>query len=284
MAKKFKVLVNTGKAESNQSLDVTQGQGSLGQPLRIKAQAGTKYQLQDLEKAKGVAPQYVKVKRVGKNLHLLFEGSQEADVIIEDYYEVMPDGYNAVLGQAENGNFYEYIPEDPSVKGLISELADGGQLVSVALGGSEVLGSGAAVGLLAVNPLLGALGLAGAGAGAAALVAAAGPAPATPVNDVAISLNPIAGDNIVSVAEGNQATTTLSGKVTGAFSAGDIVTLNLNGKTLSTTVAADGSYSFILSTADIKTDSDTKAEVSIAAKNPVTGITTTATHSQVLRA
>ena len=282
MAKKFKVLVNTGKAESNESLDVTQGQGALGQPLRIKAQAGAKYQLQDLDKAKGMAPQNVKVKRVGKNLHLLFEESQEADVIIEGYYEVMPDGYNAVLGQAENGNFYEYIPEDPNVKGLIPELADGGQAVSVALGGSGVLGSGAAVGLLAVNPLLGALGLAGAGAGAAALVNAAGtgPVPSPAVNDVAISLNPIAGDNIVNVAEGNQTTTTLSGKVTGAFSAGDIVTLNLNGKTLSTTVAADGSYSFILSTTDIKPDSDTKAEVSVAAKDPVTGNITTATSSQ----
>ena len=128
MAKKFKVLVNTGKAENNESFDVTQGQGMRGQPLRIKAQTGAKYQLQDLEKAQGVAPQYVKVKRMGKNLHLMFEESQEADVIIEDYYEVMPNGSNSVLGQAENGSFYEFIPEDPNVKGLISELADGGQV------------------------------------------------------------------------------------------------------------------------------------------------------------
>ena len=33
MAKQFKVLVNTGNAQSNQVLDVTQGQGANGQPL-----------------------------------------------------------------------------------------------------------------------------------------------------------------------------------------------------------------------------------------------------------
>lgn len=168
MAKQFKVLVNTGKAENNQVLEVTQGQGAKGQPVRIAAKAGAKYQLQELDKNKEAAPEYVKVKRVGKNLHILLENSTEADIIIEDYYEVMPEGYNGVIGQAENGNFYEYIPEDPDVKGLIPELADGGQSVSVALGGSEVVGSGAAVGFLAFNPLLAALGLAGAGAAAAA--------------------------------------------------------------------------------------------------------------------
>ena len=168
MAKQFKVLVNTGNAQNNQVLDVTQGQGAKGQPLRIAAKAGAKYQLQELDKNKEAAPEYVKVKRVGKNLHILLENSTEADIIIEDYYEVMPEGYNGVVGQAENGNFYEYIPEDPDVKGLIPQLADGGQSVSVALGGAEVVGSGAAVGILAFNPLLAALGLAGAGAAAAA--------------------------------------------------------------------------------------------------------------------
>lgn len=164
MSKKFKIIVNTGNADNNQSVEVTQGQGGRGQPVRLQAKAGAKYQLLDLEKAKAVGPDYVKVKRVGKNLHILFEDSTEADVIIEDYYEVMPEGYNGVVGQAENGNFYEYIPEDPDVKGLIPELTDGGQAVSVALGGAEVVGTGAAIGILAFNPLLGALGLLGAGA------------------------------------------------------------------------------------------------------------------------
>ena len=92
------VIVNTGNADNNQNVEVTQGQGGRGQPVRLQAKPGAKYQLLDLEKAKAVGPNYVKVKRVGKNLHILFEGSTEADVIIEDYYDVMPEGYNGVVG------------------------------------------------------------------------------------------------------------------------------------------------------------------------------------------
>lgn len=117
--KQYKVLVKTGKAENNQTIEIAQGAGDRGQPVRIKAQAGVKYQLQEIGQDKNTAPQYVKVKRVGKDLHIIFEDDSAADLIIEDYYSVMTDGYNGVIGQAENGAYYEYVPEDPSVKGLI---------------------------------------------------------------------------------------------------------------------------------------------------------------------
>jgi hypothetical protein len=151
---------------------VPQRAGANGQPLRIKATPGAKYQLQEVSdtgksRGKPVGPDFVKTRRVGKNLQILLEGSTEADVIIEDYYDVFVDGYNGLVGQAENGSFYEYIPEDPDTAGLVGSLRDGGQAVNAALGGAEVQGAGAAIGLLAFNPLLGALGLAGAGAAAA---------------------------------------------------------------------------------------------------------------------
>lgn len=113
MAKQYKVLVNTGKTENNKAFDIQQRAGDRGQPVRIKAQAGTKYQLQELGKDKNVAPDYVRAQRKGKNLEITFEGGSSPDVIIEDYYTEMPAGYNGVIGQAENGSFYEYIPEDP---------------------------------------------------------------------------------------------------------------------------------------------------------------------------
>ena len=175
MAKQFKVLVNTGKAENNKAIDVQQHAGDKGQPVRIKAQAGTKYQLQELGKDKGknTAPDYVRAKRNGKNLEITFEDGISPDLIIEDYYDEMPAGYNGVIGQAENGSYYEYIPEDPNPKGLIPELADGVQPTSVALGGTEVSPAGAAVGVLAF-PLLAPLGLLGAGAAALAATNNAG--------------------------------------------------------------------------------------------------------------
>jgi hypothetical protein len=163
-AKQFKVLVNTGKPETQQLLEITQGDGERDQSLRIKAQAGVKYQLQDMSKARQVAPDYVKVKRVGKDLHIFFARDQIADLIIEDYYSTMPEGYNGVIGQAENGSFYEYYPEDRNPKGLIPQLADGGEAVSAVLGGQEVQGAGALVGVFAFGPVLSALGLAGAAA------------------------------------------------------------------------------------------------------------------------
>ena len=170
MAKQYKVLVNTGKEENNKAVDVQQFSGDKGQPVRIQAQAGAKYQLQEVARGKNVGPDYVKAKRVGKNLHILFEGETEASLIIEDYYGEMAPGYNGVIGQAENGSFYEYIPEDPRVPGLIPELAEGGQAVNVALGGAEVTPVGAAV-AVAAFPLLGALGLLGAAGAAAAYYA-----------------------------------------------------------------------------------------------------------------
>ena len=48
MTKQYKVLVNTGKAETKQTIDIQQGAGDKGQPVRIKAQAGAKYELQEL--------------------------------------------------------------------------------------------------------------------------------------------------------------------------------------------------------------------------------------------
>jgi large repetitive protein len=176
MAKQYKVLVNTGKAENNSVIDVPRN-ATGKDPVRIKAKAGAKYQLQELNEQSGnkpLGPDYVKTKRVGKNLHILFEGDKEASVIIEDYYDVSTEGYNGLIGEAENGSFYEYIPEDPQIDGLVPSLRDGGNAVNAALGGNEVNPAGAAVAALAIGPLAGLLGV-----GAAAAAVAGGGAGGT---------------------------------------------------------------------------------------------------------
>ena len=262
MAKTYKVIVKAGN-EQNQTIDVRQGAGDSGQPVRIKAQAGAKYQLQEGQRNHQNAPDFVKVRRQGKNLLITFEGETQPSLIIEDYYEVMPEGYNAVVGQAENGNFYEYIPEDPKASGLIPMLGDGAQAVSVALGGAEVSGAGAALGVLAFSPLLGLLGLGA--AGGAAYLANRDKTTAAPVNNVktALVIDPISGDNLVTVAEGGAASYTVTGKVTGAFKEGDEVTLKLGDKTYKPRVLADGSFSQVVPMADLKADTDTKIEGSV---------------------
>ena len=267
MAKKnFKVIVSTGHAENNQSQEIAQGDGARGKVVRLKAVAGAKYQLQEVQAGQNFAPHYVKTRRVGKDLQILFEDETQPSLILEDYYAVMPEGCNAVVGQAENGNFYEYIPEDPDTRGLIPQLQDGAQAVNVALGGAEVSGSGAALGLVLFNPLLAAAGLAGA-AGVAAAAAGGGTATGETSSNqglkTAIALDPVTGDNVITAAEGQAATVKISGKVTGAYAAGDLVQIELNGKTYTATVAADGSFSVNVAMADLKADPDTQIQASV---------------------
>lgn len=136
MAKTYKVLVNDGKGAESVAVQVAQGAGDKGTPVRLLAQRGVRYELQDVTKGKGVAPDQVRAKRVGNNLALMFDGSQAPDVVIEDYYIVKGEGAAPMLaGLAENGGVYEYIPQDPNANHLTPSLKDGNTPVLMALGG-----------------------------------------------------------------------------------------------------------------------------------------------------
>jgi VCBS repeat-containing protein len=174
MAKLYKLLVNDGNGAEAKPINVMQGAGDKGAPVRIVAQKGVRYELQDSTKAKAAAPDQVRVKRVGKNLTLMFDGSQKPDVVVEDFYAMgsAKDGNLPVLaGLAENGSVYEYIPQDPALSSLTPALADGNTPVLMALGGGA-LGETFALSAL---PLVAAAGgvsgwaIAGAAVGAAAL-------------------------------------------------------------------------------------------------------------------
>ena len=65
MAKTIKAVVNTGKEETTQTVDVVQGSGAKGNPTRIKAVKGARYQLED-PTAKNVGPDNIRSKRVNK--------------------------------------------------------------------------------------------------------------------------------------------------------------------------------------------------------------------------
>jgi hypothetical protein len=293
MAQQFKVIVNNGKEQNAQEFFAQQGAGMRARPLVIQAQAGAKYQLVELGKGKNkitdLAPDNIKAKRVGKHLHLMFEADTQADVIIENYYDVMAQGYNGVIGKAENGSFYEYLTEDPRDPGLIPLLGDNASAVTQALGGAEVSPAGAALGVVAFSPLLGLLGLGAAGAAAFVSQRDKGVvATSSPGLKTALSIDPIAGDNVITPTEGGTTTTAVTGKVTGQFAAGDTVTLVVNGKSFTGAVGANGSYSINVPTADLKADGDTLIEGSVtgtggdratAAQDYVVEATATATQT-----
>ena len=187
MSKTIKALVQNNAGEVTETLDVVQGAGDKGKPARLKAVRGARYQLED-PTAGNTGPDSVRTKRSAKNLHVMLEGSTEPDLIVENYYDegVMAEASGGLYGRAEDGNLYEYIPEDPNVASLPVALADGGVPVSQVLGGGAVastfqlaalpflaVGGGALTGggLLAAAGVLGATALAtGGGTGGAAIL------------------------------------------------------------------------------------------------------------------
>ncbi len=166
MTKTYQIKINQGKDST--ALDVPQA-GPKGQAVTVKASAGARYQL--IDPATGYGPENIRASRQGKDLKVSFEGSKTTDLVIEDYYKVSADNFNGLIGEAESGKFYEYIPENAAGMASVPMLADSGQVVGMALGGAEVAPAGAAVGVLAAglfSPWLlgaGALGLAAAGGG-----------------------------------------------------------------------------------------------------------------------
>ncbi|OOS22968.1 hypothetical protein B0681_10265, partial [Moraxella porci DSM 25326] len=102
-----------------------------GQPTVIKGVKNVNYQLVD--QATGRGPDHIVTKRVGKDLHISLEDAgEETDLIIEGFYE---DDRNALIGQAEDGQYYYYIPDTGEVADYVTQL-QAGDVEGQALGGS----------------------------------------------------------------------------------------------------------------------------------------------------
>lgn len=121
-----------------------------GKALRLQAAPKAKYMLIDAQT--GVAPDVIKAKRVGKDLHIDIADDDQGtvDVIIEGYYDANEAA--SLVGQAENGALYDYTPQMATPGFELASLS-GEQAIAYVLGESTVA-SGAAVGVLAFNPLL----------------------------------------------------------------------------------------------------------------------------------
>jgi Bacterial Ig-like domain len=134
-----------------------------GASLRIAAQPGARYEVNQVES--GRAPQQLHTRRRGNELHIhLDEFRPEApDVIVENFYDMAPGTF---AGVAEDNQLYPFIPNTAALGDDIVALADGAAI-------SQVLG-GAQLGLFGAGGAVGAAGAAGGAAGGAAAGAAAG--------------------------------------------------------------------------------------------------------------
>jgi hypothetical protein len=175
MLKQYKILINEGKGSDNALITVPAGAGARGNPTRITAKPDTRYELQDELKGKGLGPDQVRGKRVGKNLYLMFEDNGKPDIIIEGYYDPANlQQVPTIVGKAENGSIYEYIPHDPELSSMSTTLKDGTTPAMLSLGGGPIAGgafelAGLPLVAAAAGGGLGGLGLLAAGLGAAAL-------------------------------------------------------------------------------------------------------------------
>ncbi|AGB80020.1 type 1 secretion C-terminal target domain (VC_A0849 subclass) [Enterobacteriaceae bacterium strain FGI 57] len=79
--------------------------------------------------------------------------------------------------------------------------------------------------------------------------------------EASITIDVIAGDNIINMREAMQETTAVSGKTGHDVRPGDVVTVTVNGHHYQTTVQADGSWSVNVNTSDLLASGDVQASV-----------------------
>ena len=131
MSKNISVKINNG----NKTLESVK-LNSANQKVIIKAQPHVNYELVD--EATQYAPEMIDTKRVGNDLYIAFEGTdinKDNDLVLEGYYE--HDNTELVLGMAEDGQYYAYVPQSGVESDAVTLLADQ-VFVPQALGGNSV--------------------------------------------------------------------------------------------------------------------------------------------------
>lgn len=107
--------------------------GKDGKALKIQAITNGKYLL--TQNQDGTAPENITVKRAGKNLLVMLEGSDASkpDLIIEDFFAKS----GTLVGKAEDGEMHAYVATDGNADHEAAALADG-ETTALALGEGSV--------------------------------------------------------------------------------------------------------------------------------------------------
>ena len=131
MSKNISVKINNG----NTTIETVKLNTSAKKVI-IKAQPNVNYELVD--EATQYALEMIDTKRVGNDLHIAFEGTdinKDSDLVLEGYYE--HDNTELVLGMAEDGQYYAYVPQSGVESDAVTLLADQ-VFAPQALGGNSV--------------------------------------------------------------------------------------------------------------------------------------------------
>ena len=131
MSRNISVKINNG----NETIETVK-LNAANKKVIIKAQPNVNYELVD--EATQYAPEMIDTKRVGNDLHIAFEGTdinKESDLVLEGYYE--HDNTELLLGMAEDGQYYAYVPQSGMESDAVTLLADQ-VFAPQALGGNSV--------------------------------------------------------------------------------------------------------------------------------------------------
>ena len=131
MSKNISVKINSGN-ETVETIKLN----ATNKKVIIKAQPNVNYELVDDNTQ--YAPETIDTKRIGNDLHIAFEGTdinQESDLVLEGYYE--NNNTELLLGKAENGQYYAYVPQSGVESDAVTLLAEQ-VFAPQALGGNSV--------------------------------------------------------------------------------------------------------------------------------------------------
>jgi large repetitive protein len=213
--------------------------GKQGATVRVKVPLRGRAEL--IEDARNAAPDNIRIKRSGKDLHVAFEGSDinKPDLVLEGYYE-QDTGDLRLVGRDDAGAYHEYIPENTQPNEYVGRMADdkpSGQVLGQdTIPAAWIAGSGGAISPWYALAALPVLGLAGGGGGGAS------PAPAVSVESPQGILDP--GSD--SAAKGDSITRDSTPMISGTGTPGHTIEVTVGGQSMRTTVAADGTWSVTL--------------------------------------
>ncbi|MDN3454646.1 Calx-beta domain-containing protein, partial [Psychrobacter sp. APC 3350] len=126
------IIVKTNDA--TQTIDQVPVVTQDGKPTIITAMDKVNYEFHDT--AIGRAPNHIITKRLKNDLHVSFEeDGEDSDLIIEGFYD---NEERALLGIAEDGEYYYYIPDTGETYDYVTQLEEGA-VEGQALGGTEYL-------------------------------------------------------------------------------------------------------------------------------------------------
>ncbi|TWV83107.1 Ig-like domain-containing protein, partial [Moraxella sp. VT-16-12] len=264
------IIVKTNNA--SQVVNQTQVVTKNGQPTIIKANGNANYEF--VKENTGRAPDHIVTKRVGKDLHVSFEeAGQDSDLIIENFYNYQE---SALVGQAENGQYYYYIPDTGEVVDYVTQL-NAGSIQGQALGGQNLVSPWWVASGLTSTGGLGSLPWLLGSTGAVAAVAHRQGKDDDERPAAYISIETVAKNDVVNVDERGTEVEVI-GAVSGYYTPGDIVTLVINGKTYKTPVDATGSFTIKVPAEELSKDSDSIIEASVAATSPAGNFTASTMH------